>query len=205
MKKRDIAYLLLPIVLWPIVFMAFSGTFVYAMAAATVFLAILTLALHPELVSWNKGRLTASLLYGLIGAAVLYLAFFMGYLAALALGLSGYVSLVYSLIYAQAPRLLVFLMLLVIGVSEEIYWRGGVQGFFNKHSKRFKGRGWMASTAYYSLVHLSTLNPILVVAAFLVGLISSLLAQKRGIAASIVAHVFWIELIIIFLPVLILK
>ncbi len=85
---------------------------------------------------------------------------------------------------------------------EEIYWRGALQGYMRRKFSKTKWAPWVISTAYYSLVHLSTLNPILVLAAFFVGLTASLIAEKHGILASAAVHIIWIEAIIIFLPVI---
>lgn len=202
MKKFDIIYLALPIVLWPLVFIAFQSSFVYAMSAATLLLASLSIWKYRKIIKWKRGGNVRIITIGIIGAVILYLVFLAGYYLALSAGLIGYVDLVYSMIYAQGSKIVIFILLAVIGICEEIYWRGGVQGYVEKHSKRFKDAPWIATTAYYSLVHLATLNPILVLAAFFVGLVTSLSANRYGIRASIIAHVLWIELIIVFLPVI---
>lgn len=203
MRKIDLLYFLLPVVLWPLVFLVFSNSFVYAMSVTTVILALFTIWRHKKLITWKrKTNFIKIIAMGITGAVILYLIFLMGYYFAISVGLVQYVHLIYSLIYSQASTLTIVLLLALIGVCEEIYWRGGVQGYIEKNSNRFKSMPWVISTAYYSLVHLATLNPILVLAAFFVGLTTSLLAKKYGIAASAIAHVLWIESIIIFLPVI---
>ncbi len=202
MDKIDIIYLVLPVILWPLVFIVFQGYFVYAMSVATLVLAVFSLWKFRKSIKWNSGKTQWVISAGIIGAILLYLVFLAGYYLAAASGLGSYVGLIYSMIYAQGSKIVVFALLAVIGICEEIYWRGGLQGYVQKHSKRFKNAPWIVTTAYYSLVHLSTLNPILVLAAFFVGLITSLTANRYGIAASAIAHILWIEAIIIFLPVL---
>jgi len=203
MKKFDILYLALPLVLWPLVFIVFQNLFVYAMSVATLILASLTAWRYRKLVKLRSGRALRIVSVGIVGAVLLYLVFYAGYYLAVAAGLVSYVNLVYSMIYAQGSKLLIFALLAVIGICEEIYWRGGLQGYVAKSSSRFSKSPWILTTAYYSLVHLATLNPILVLAAFFVGLITSFSANRYGIAASIIAHVAWIEAIIIFLPVIV--
>jgi membrane protease YdiL (CAAX protease family) len=203
MQKIDLLYFVLPIVLWPVVFLVFNASFIYAMSVAAVILALFTVWRHREFITWKKKKSFIKIItMGIIGAIILYLIFLMGYYLATYLGLVQYVHLVYSLIYSQASTMAIAILLALIGICEEIYWRGGVQGYIEKNSKRFKSIPWAISTAYYSIVHLTTLNPILVLAAFFVGLTTSLLAKRYGIAASAIAHVFWIEAIIIFLPVI---
>ena len=69
--------------------------------------------------------------------------------------------MVYTMLYSQGSKLVMAPLLLVIGVSEEVYWRGGVQGYLRKNSTLFGKVPWLGSTALYTVVHLLTLNPIL--------------------------------------------
>lgn len=203
MKTIDAIYFALPVILWPLVFLVFKNSFIYAMFVAALLLAVLTVWRQKQLIKWVKKANALSIIgSGLTGAAILYLIFLSGYYLALSTGLVGYVYLVYSMIYSQASKILIFSLLAVIGICEEIYWRAGIQGYVEKHWKGFKKAPWIISTAYYSIVHLSTLNPILAIAAFFVGLVTSILAYRYGIASSTIAHVAWIEFIIIFLPVI---
>ncbi len=205
MKKLDILYLALPVLLWPVVFLAFSGSFVYAMGVAATALALFTLWRQRRLILWKKGRMASVAAYGIAGAVILYLIFLAGYYLAVAAGIGSDVTLIYTMIYSQASRITIFLILALIGICEEIYWRGGVQGYVAKHSKRFGKNAWILSTAYYSLVHIASLNPVLVLAAFFVGLVTSIIASRRGILSSAIAHIAWIEAIILILPVIPIK
>lgn len=54
---------------------------------------------------------------------------------------------------------------------------------------------------YYTLVHISTLNPALIAGgAFAIGFIDGVLTDKAGLTASIIAHVVWLELMMVILP-----
>lgn len=200
----DLIFLGLPILLWPIVFLVFKNSFVYAMAGATAFLALLSLWKYRKLIKWkgtSPAKMAAS---AVIGALFLYLVFYGGFYLASSIGMLSYVKLVYAMIYAQGSKFGIFLLLAIIGICEEIYWRGALQGYMRKKFPRTKWAPWVIATAYYSLVHLSTLNPILVLAAFFVGITASLISEKHGILASAAVHIIWIEAIIIFLPVIII-
>ena len=197
----DLLYLLLPLALWPATFIVFKSQFIYAMSISTLILGAFTLVCYRRYVCWSRGGLPSVFLWGLAGAAALYAIFFIGYLAAIHLGMAGYVYQVYSEIYAQNGFALTAVLLALIGVFEELYWRGGLQGYMDKKPGRFKGKGWLASALYYSAVHISTLNPVLVAAAMFVGFTASSIAYRKGIAASTVTHVVWIELIVLILPV----
>ena len=200
----DLIFLGLPVLLWPIVFLVFKNSFVYAMAGATAFLALLSLLKYRTLIKWKGASYARMAGFALAGAVLLYLVFYGGFYLASMMGMLSYVKLVYSMIYAQGSRLGVFILLAIIGICEEIYWRGALQGYMRKKFPRTKWAPWVIATAYYSLVHLSTLNPILVLAAFFVGITASLISEKHGILASAAVHIIWIEAIIIFLPVIII-
>ncbi len=44
----------------------------------------------------------------------------------------------------------------------------------------FSREPWLASMIYYTLIHISTLNPALVAGAFAVGLVDGILADKAA-------------------------
>ena len=202
-KIKDYLYFALPAILWPLTFIVFRAEFVYAMTVSTAILATFTLWKYRKYVSWLKTRTaTGALAAGAAISVLLYLIFFAGYYFTAAIGLGGSVANVYTMLYSQHDGVALVLLLAVIGIFEEIYWRGGVQGIARKESKLFKKFPWLLSTAYYTLVHFATLNPVLVLAAFAVGLVTSLTADRYGIVASTVTHILWIEAIVVFLPVL---
>ncbi|MDE1854885.1 MAG: CPBP family intramembrane metalloprotease [Candidatus Micrarchaeota archaeon] len=201
--KTDLVYLALPLVLWPLSFIVLQSVFIYALAASTAVLACLSLLLYMDKIVWSRGSSKIIvLIFGAAAAIVLYAIFVFGGAAASALGLGSYVSSVYASIYgSQGKGLSTIFLLALIGLFEEIYWRGGVQGYAAAKSKRFAKVPWVASTAYYTFVHIATLNPILVVSALFVGLCTGIVAHKAGILASTVTHILWIEAIVVFFPV----
>ncbi len=203
MSRMDIAYLIAPVLLWPIVFVLLRGIFVYAMLVAAVSLALFTLLRYRRYIklSYNGGSYLSMIWLGILGSIALYLAFFIGYQLTVLLGLNGYVSLVYTMLYSQGSRILVAPILAIIGVSEEIYWRGGLQGYLRKNSRLFRKMPWLGSTLWYSAVHLLTFNPILALAAFFVGIITGIVAERYGIVASSIAHIAWLEAIILIIPI----
>ncbi|MCL4324941.1 MAG: CPBP family intramembrane metalloprotease [Candidatus Thermoplasmatota archaeon] len=172
------------------------------MVGSTGLLALLSLRLHPERIHWVRTRTPVlAVLGGALGAFVLYGLFVLGNIGTADLGLSSYVSNVYAMIYQASSREITIVLLALIGIFEEIYWRGALQGTVEGHPGRFQKYPWVLSTAYYTFVHISTLNPILVGAAMVVGLVTSLVADRVGISGSIVTHLLWIEAIVVFFPV----
>ncbi len=199
-RLADRAYLALPLVLWPISFILLRSIFIYAMTASTLILASLSMYRYRNRIRWNRKGLRKAAVSGICGAVVLYLIFAFGNMVVSRIGLSSFVSDVYASIYSSGSKPVTFILLAVIGISEEIYWRGGLQGYAESSSGRLGRMPWLASTAYYTVVHLSTLNPVLVGAAFFVGITTSLVSYKFGTLASIATHIAWIEAVVIFFP-----
>lgn len=204
MKGKELVFILLPLLLWPLSFIILRGIFIYALACSTALLALISLALYRKAIPWKKIKGNYHVIVaGLAGAALLYLIFYSGNIATYLFGISGLVGNVYQMIYSNVPRLQLVILLAIIGVFEEIYWRGALQAYFKKNSKTFRSFPWLATTLYYTFVHVASLNPVLVLAAFIVGLVTSLVAERYGIISSIITHIVWIELIVVFLPVVV--
>ncbi|MGI0100301.1 MAG: CPBP family intramembrane glutamic endopeptidase [Candidatus Micrarchaeaceae archaeon] len=204
MKAKDLALMVLPAILWPISFIVLRSIFIYALLVSVFILAVLSIYFHRKNILWKKAKRSAwiAVAAGVVGAVLLYLVFYFGNTVVSALGAGGLVGNVYAMIYGDVAKTKLIVLLALIGLFEEIYWRGALQGYIRKNSKTFKNYPWVVTTAYYTLVHISALNPILVVAALFVGLVTSVLAERYGILSSIAAHIVWIELIVVFLPVL---
>jgi len=119
------------------------------------------------------------------------------------LGIGGLVGNVYQMIYGSVAKMRLIVLLFFIAIFEEIYWRGALQAYVKKNSKILTNYTWIITALYYGLVHIAALNLILVVAALVVGFVTSFVAEKYGILSSIITHIVWIELIVVFLPVMI--
>lgn len=134
---------------------------------------------------------------GLVSAVLLYLFFWSGYQV-----LSGYtqftatISSVYSLKGAEPTSFIATVLLFPIGPTEEIYWRGFIQ---HALSKRLSTRSSIVLTsAIYGSLHIPTLNPSLIFVAFTGGLVWGYVYHRWGLAASMVSHVLWDEMIFVF-------
>lgn len=137
---------------------------------------------------------------GVVSAVLLYLFFWSGYQV-----LSGFpqftgtISSVYSLKGAEPTSFIATVLLFPIGPTEEIYWRGFIQ---NALSKRLSTRSSILLTsAVYASIHLPTLNPSLIFVAFVGGLVWGYVYRRWGLAASMVSHVLWDEMIFVFLVI----
>lgn len=111
------------------------------------------------------------------------------------------VDLIYGMKEGESPWLLTALMLFIIGPAEEIFWRGYVQ-------KSLSGRwnamaGFLVTTAVYALVHASSCNFMLTMAALVAGAVWGFIyylnPQKLG--ALIVSHALWDVAVFIWFPI----
>lgn len=199
----DTIFVLLPILLWPISFILLKNIFVYALLGSVFILAALSVIFYRKIIPWRKIKNNFYIIaIGIIGAVALYLIFYFGNFAASFVHIGGLVGNVYSMIYGSVPKMQLIVLLFFIAIFEEIYWRGALQAYIQKNWKIAAQFPWIATTIFYTLVHIAALNFILVVAAFFVGIVTSFIAHKYGILSSIITHIVWIELIVVFLPVL---
>ncbi len=192
--NKDVVYIALPLLLWPLTFDVLRPYFLYAMAASTSLLAILTLAWRRGDLTWLRAGAIVAVAAGATASAALYFVFVGGHLLMASLGLGAAVNSVYEML-RSVPPLALATGVVPIGLFEEIYWRGGLQTAIDRRGLP----GWLISALYYTAVHISTLNPALISGALVIGLVDGALAERLGLTSSAIAHVIWLELIA-FLP-----
>jgi membrane protease YdiL (CAAX protease family) len=108
--------------------------------------------------------------------------------------LAGYVDDVLAHFFAGVVPL-VWTVTLVNGVAEEVFFRGGLFAAIGRE------RPVTISTAVYALATVATLNPMLVLAAVVLGLVLGL--QRRasgGILGPVLTHVTWSVAMLLLLP-----
>ena len=113
------------------------------------------------------------------------------------------VNSIYSIKEGFDPRLVSTLLLLLIGPSEEIFWRGYLQ---ERLQRLFPDRTWLGALiaiGAYTAIHIASLNFMLIVAAAVCGLIwGGLYWYKREwFPALILSHALWDATIFVWLPV----
>lgn len=202
--KRALAGCMLALVFWGVIFSPWSRgrvSFWLALPMATGLLAALG-------VYWQRSRLgelfrfqPSHLAAGLVSAAGLYGVFWLGHLAATAL--LGFareqVAWIYGLREGLSPAVLAALLLWV-SVCEELFWRGAVQDRF----ARAVGHraAYVLAAGIYALVHIWSLNLMLLAAALLCGLTwGGLLLRYRSLWPGLISHVAWDVLIFAVLPI----
>lgn len=116
------------------------------------------------------------------------------------------VDAVYSMKDGQSPWLIATLLLLLIGPAEELFWRGYVQ---RSLSALLEGRkaGRLAAFALtaviYALVHIWSLNFMLIMAALVAGAVWGFIYYlcPKALPALIVSHALWDALVFVILPI----
>ena len=111
------------------------------------------------------------------------------------------VDMIYGMKEGENPWVLTFLMLFIIGPAEEIFWRGFVQ---RNISKRWTANvGFVATLLVYGLVHLWKFNFMLIMAAFVCGLVWGLAYRlwPKQLFALIVSHAVWDTLVFVVWPI----
>lgn len=98
------------------------------------------------------------------------------------------------------PWLLSCLLLFLIGPAEELFWRGYVQKAL---TKRWNIWGAVLAIALYALVHLFSLNFMLIMAALVCGLVWGGLFYlfPRRFPALVISHALWDAAVFVWFPI----
>lgn len=98
------------------------------------------------------------------------------------------------------PLYIGLLLIFIIGPAEEIFWRGFVQNKIGYKTNPKKAL--IITTIIYSLVHIWALNPMLLLAALVLGVHWGLLFYKyKSLVPGIISHALWDAMIFVFFPV----
>lgn len=103
---------------------------------------------------------------------------------------------------SQAETWLIgILLLFIIGPAEEIFWRGFAQEQLMQ--KMGTGNGYAITTLIYTLVHLPSLNFMLIMAALFAGLFWGWMYRwKRRLTLCIISHAMWDCSIFAVIPII---
>lgn len=204
--KKPAAGVLLAAVLWTIMFSPWTAphvNFWVMMTCSGAALTIFTTWARPGW--WKEVRLKFSdVALGIALAAALWGVFWLGeFFSTLLFDFArGQVDSIYGMKEGENPLVLTLLMLLIIGPAEEIFWRGFIQ---NRFSARWNpNTGFIVTTLVYSLVHLSKLNFMLIMAAMVAGLVWGLAYRffPERLGAIIISHALWDCAVFIWFPIM---
>lgn len=194
--KQVLGGILLAALLWFFMFSPWTsplvGNFWLVMAFSAVLLTVYAIESGPE---WKEDvhMSVSEVLLG-CGIAVLFWGvFWVGdKLSQMLFSFArGEVDMIYTLKGGANPVMIAFLLLLVIGPAEEIFWRGFVEK--RLISRLGKWGGWAVATAVYALVHIWSMNFMLVMAALVIGALWGFIYMMwpRHLGAIIVSHALW--------------
>lgn len=179
-----------------------NNYFWIAMSASTLILSIYSLINNKKDFK-QLFKIDRKLIYiGILHAIVLYLLSRFGVLIAKEIfsDVVPYIESVYETRTQLNPVIIGFLLAFLIGPAEEIFWRGFVQkNFESKFSKR---KALYLTTFIYAFVHIWALNPMLLLAATILGIHWGYLYMKfNSLTPGLVSHAIWDTLIFVILPI----
>jgi len=201
---------------WPLLFAALAAAFVvwyflfavpgtpfwFVIAPATFVLGGGALLVYRDTLKASGADWGKYFLIGLIGTVVLYFVFAGGNeLVRVLPFLNGgeQVENVYATRAQASPRLIGWLLLLIIGPGEELFWRAWVQRTMMNRFGPWKG--FLVTTLLYAAVHFPSLNLTLIGAATVAGIFWGLMYMKVGhIGPGLVSHALWDAAVFVWFP-----
>ncbi|MBI9084109.1 MAG: CPBP family intramembrane metalloprotease [Desulfobacterales bacterium] len=187
--------------LWVVAFALPWSNFWLKIAGSASLLALLSVWIAPPAAGWRRpdGR---DLIRGIVSAMALWLIFWAG--KAVSSQLFAFADGQIGAIYGKGTGMsrwgIFVLLLTVTGPAEEIFWRGFLQ---KQLMGRFgNARGWALATAAYALVHVCSMNFMLVGAAAVAGAFWGLLYWHWGrLWPVIISHALWSAFIFAVVPI----
>lgn len=147
-----------------------------------------------------KNKLAFKLVIGFVSAGVLYFIFFAGDFIADKLLAAAREEIVDIYRFKGNASLLriILLMFLIIGPGEELFWRGFAQRVLSNRYGPVPG--FFLAAGLYTLIHIASGNPMLILAAFVCGVFWGWIYMRRGsLILNIVSHIVWdISVFVVF-------
>lgn len=203
--KRVWFLILLAFLLWTLMFSPWTAPhlpFWWTMTFSACTLTVLSTVFSPGW--WKHLRWSVSnILLGLAIAIALWCVFWVGnevsqWLFPFA---RPQVNLIYGMKAGESPWLISALLLFLIGPAEEIFWRGYVQ---RRLSLRYNPNvGFLLATACYTLVHVASLNFMLIMASMVCGIAWGGLYRlfPRWFLAIVLSHALWDAAVFVWFPI----
>lgn len=181
------------------------------MAVAGVSLTTMALLFSPEVRTgvrtlfrrYSLRALLGQLLLGVALAALMWGIFWVGdKLSTLWFSFARpQVDSIYAMKHGLPPAVIALLLLFVIGPAEELFWRGYVQRTLAAHVG--VDGAFVLTAAVYTLVHVWSMNFMLIMAALVAGGVWGLLYRLRPslLPALIVSHAIWDACVFVVFPI----
>lgn len=210
MKQRLIAAIATAALLWFYMFSPWTAgltNFWLTMTASGIILTVLALKFSPgRLPKIEKPLL--QVLAGIAIAVFLWGVFWVGDKAAAWLFdfARPEVDSIYSMKTGLPTGVIAALLVFIIGPAEEFFWRGYVQRTMGElfEGKKFsRDIAFAVTAAIYALVHVWSLNFMLIMAALVAGLVWGFLYRlnPKLLPALILSHALWDALVFVWMPI----
>lgn len=205
--KKTIIPILVAAALWFVMFSPWTAPYLnfwVTMALSGVVLSTLSLTLGKELRESLKNDFRWSdIPIGIAIGALLWGIFWVGDKVAVWMFdfADGEIGSIYSMRDGMNYWIIGALLLFVVGPAEEIFWRGYVQGNLARKYKPLVA--FLVTTAIYTLVHIWSLNFMLLVAAAVAGGLWGLLYlfYPKRLWALVISHAVWDAAVFLVFPI----
>lgn len=202
--KRLTFSIIVATILWFVMFSSWTApllNFWWAMTASAIILTTLAIPYlwnHRTRVNWMS-----QVVLGLLIAVCLWGVFWVGdRLSNLLFDFARpQVESIYQMKQDNAPWLIGLLLLCIIGPAEELFWRGYVQrSLSTRWSKNF---AFMATTAVYTVIHIPSMNFMLIMAALTCGICWGGLYRffPKNLPAIVISHAVWDAAVFVWFPI----
>ena len=211
MKRRLTVALIVAALLWFYMFSPWTAgrpNFWIVMSVSAVVLTTLTITFTPDCASLAKvEKPLLQLVGGVVIAFALWGVFWVGdKLSSIMFSFARpEVDAVYAMKTEMPPLVIAVLLLVLIGPAEELFWRGYVQRTLAKllPGRRASDMAFVMTTVVYALIHVWSLNFMLVMAALVAGCVWGFIFRlyPKALLALIVSHALWDALVFVILPI----
>ena len=210
-SRRLLLAVFVAAVLWFVMFSPWTGghlNFWLAMSFSAIVLTYIAVSFTPDIKEVLKiEKPFFQILGGILLALALWGIFWVGdKVSAWMFGFAREeVDAVYSMKTGMPGWLIAVLLLFLIGPAEEFFWRGYVQ---RSLGNLLKGKhpldiAFVLTTAVYALIHVWSLNFMLVMAALVAGMVWGLIYRlcPKALPALVISHALWDALVFVILPI----
>ncbi len=144
-----------------------------------------------------------NIVLGVLLSAVLWFVFFVGdKLSCLILPFADkQINAVYDIKAGYDTNIVALLLFLLIGPTEELFWRGFVQRQLSKQYS--SNKAMLLTIVFYTLIHISSLNFMLICSALVAGAFWGVIYRlfPKYLLACIVSHAIWDACVFVVFPI----